>query len=356
MAFLVYSCLMRTTLEYLLLDGFDPDTGELALRIALTQTSPDDPRFLRLKLHLGRSGDPLQPLKRELTSHLRLPLPSLWERGMKLIIHAIENDLAAPDGRDPARHMWVQTQIMHPSDERRTTLNHSIEAQAQILFDWSQRFELNNEPARAAELLERVLLLTPGNVNALRHLSVLLRELCLVEECLGITEQWLRLEPDEPEAAVRHAEALIYLERPKEALKILQNLLQANPMHPMAHLGAAQAKSLLGGDPYAHLDAALELDKTATILVLKETFDYRSLAHSPFETVYASEELTRLLNITPAEFKTFVEKHKMPVSPSDGSIYESELSRWVGIQNRYNLLPYGLHWSAPTPRKLPEIY
>ena len=347
---------MRTALDFLLLDGFDPETGELALRVALTQNSPNDPRFLRLKLHLGRSGDPLQPLKRELSSHLRLPLPDLWERGMKLIIRAVEGDMSGPEGRNPAVHMWVQTQILHPTDERRSTLNHSIEDQAQILFDWAQRFEVNGEPARAAELLERVLLLSPGNVSALRRLSALLRELCLVEECLGITEQWLRLQPDEAEAIVRHAEALIYLERPGEALTVLQRLLQANPMHPMAHIGVAQAKSLLGGDPYAHLDAALELDRSVTISVLRETFDYRSLSHPVSETVYTSGELHGLLNITPAMLKTFVNKFNLPLDVSKGSIHESELSRWVGIQNRYNLLPYGLHWSAPTPRKLPEIY
>jgi tetratricopeptide (TPR) repeat protein len=337
------------------LDGFDPETGELALRVALTQTSPEYPRFLRLKLHLGRGGDPLQPLKRELSSHLRVPLPALWERGLKLIIHAIEDDLTRPDGRDPVLHTWVQTQIMHPTDERRSTLNHSIEAQAQILFDWSQKLELNNEQARAAELLERMLLLSPGNASALRQLSVLLRELCLIEECLGITEQWIRAEPDEAEAFIRYAEALIYLEKPREALKVFQKLLQTKPMHPMAHIGAAQSKSLLGGDPYPHLDAALEINRTATITVLKKTYDYRTLSPSEFETVYSREELTRLLNVTPSEIKTFADKHNLPVAHDNGSMLESELSRWVGIQNRYNLLPFGLHWSAPTPRQLPDI-
>jgi len=346
---------MGTTLEFLLLDGFDPETGELALRIALTQTSPDYPRFLRLKLHLGRGSDPLQPLKRELSSHLRVTLPALWERGLKLIIHALEDDLTRPDGRDPALHTWVQTQIMHPTDERRSTLNHSIEAQAQILFDWSQKLESNNEPARAAELLERMLLLSPGNPNALRQLSVLLRELCLIEECLGITEQWIRVEPDEAEAHIRYAEALLYLERPREALKVFQKILQTQPMHPMAHIGAAQAKSLLGGDPYPHLDAAAEINKIATIAVLKKTYDFRTLSPSEFETVYSAEELIRILNVTHSELKTFTDTYNLPLAPHDGSIHESELSRWVGIQNRYNLLPYGLHWSAPTPRQLPDI-
>jgi len=347
---------MRTELEFLLLDGFDPDTGEMALRVALTQDSPDDPRFLRLKLHLGRSNDPLQPLRRELNSHLRLPLPALWERGLKLIIHAVEEDMTRPNGRDPALHAWVQTQIMHPVDERRSTLNHSIEEQAQILFDWAQRLESNDEPARAAELLERALLLTPWNVSALRRLSVLLRELGLVEECVNITEQWVRFAPDEPEAFIRNGEALIYMEKPAEALKAFQSLLRSNPIHPMAHIGAAQAKGLLGGDPYPHLDAAIELDKTTTIAVLKETFDYRTLIHPEYEAIYSSDDLPHFLGVTSAEIKTFIEKHHLPVDAKDGSISESELSRWVGVQNRYNLLPYGLLWSAPTPTRLPEIY
>jgi len=346
---------MRTALEFLLLDGFDPDTGEMALRVALTQESPDDPRFLRLKLHLGRSNDPIQPLRRELSTHLKLPLPGLWERGLKLIIHAIEEDLARPDGRDPSLHLWVQTQILHPTDERRTTLNHSIEAQAQILFDWAQRLESNNEPARAAELLERILLLNSGNINAIRRLSALLRELGLIEECVGITERWTRLEPGEPEAFIRHGEALIYIERPREALKTFQNLLRSNPMHPMAHIGAAQAKCLLGGDPYPHLDAALELDKATTLAVLKETFDYRTLTRPEYETAYLLDELPRILGITTAELRILVEKYHLPVDTKDGFVGESVLSRWVGVQNRYNLLPKRLHWSAPTPTRLPEI-
>ncbi|MDR1840415.1 MAG: hypothetical protein LBQ86_00610 [Holophagales bacterium] len=347
---------MRTALEFLLLDGFDPDTGELAMRVGLTQAAPDDPRFLRLKLHLGRANDPLQPLKRELASHLRLPLPALWERGLKLIIHAVEEDMARPNGRDPALHLWVQTQILHPTDERRSTLNHSIESQAQILFDWAQRLESKNELARTAELLERMLLLSPGNVSALRWLASLLRELGLVEECVEITEQWLRFAQGEPEAFVRHGEALLYTERPREALKIFQELLRSNPMHPMAHIGAAQAKGLLGGDPYPHLDAALELDRATTLSVLRETFDYRSLVRAEFEAFYLLNELPGLLGVTPGEIKVFINKHRLPLDPKNRSVYESELSRWAGIQNRYNLLPYGLHWSAPTPVRLPEVF
>lgn len=342
-------------LDFLLMDGFDPDLGELALRVAIKQSSSDDPRFLRLKLRLGHNGDALQPIKRELSSHLRIPLPPLWERGIKLIIHAIEDDLARPDGRNPYVHTWVQTQILHPSDERRCTLNHSVEAQARIIFDWAQRLESNGEGGRAVELLERMLLLSPGNILALKRLAVLLRELGLIEEYLEITEQWARVEPDEPEAFIRYAEALIYLEKPKEALEVFQRLLGSNPMHPMAHLGAAQAKSLLGGNPYPHLDAAMELDRPIAVSVLKETFDYRSISYSTSEAAYTQDLLAGLLNVTPAEINTFVRKYHMPIASPNGSIHESELSRWVGIQNRYNLLPYGLHWSAPTPHSLPEI-
>ena len=345
---------MRAVLDFLLLDGFDPATGELALRVALAQTEPEDPRFLRLRLKLGHPGDPLQPLKRELATHLRLPLPAPWERGLRLVIHAIEEDMARPGGGAGSIHDWVKTQIMHPSDDRRSTLGHPMAEQARILFGWAERLESNGEPARAAELLERMLLLSPGNPHALRRLSALLRDLHLVEESLGVTEQWMGAEPEEAEAPIRHAEALLYLERPRDALRVLRALLQNNPMHPMAHIGAAQAKSLLGGDPYPHLDAAFELDGGFTEAVLKATFDYRALSHSANEASYTLPELQALLGVTRAELRTFAEERLMPLA-EDGSIHESDLSRWVGIQNRYNLLPYPLHWSAPTPRKLPDI-
>jgi len=342
-------------LDFILFDGFDPESGELALRIAVVQDAGDGPRFLRLKLQLGGSGDPLQPIRKELASHLRSALPPLWERGIKLVIQAIEADLVRPNGSNPALYAWVQTQILHPTDGRLSTINHTIEAQAQILYEWGQKLEASDEPGRAAEIYERLLLLSPGNVNALRQLSALLRELAMIEECLDITWQWMCAAPDEIEAYLRYAEALIYVERPDEALDIFQNLLNSNPMHAMAHIGAAQAKSLMGGDPFPHLDAAVELNAAMAHSVLRETFDYRSLAAHPNEPSYLMSELPKLLGIASAEIKTFAKNHQMPINPETESVRESELSRWVGAQNRYGLLPYPLHWSAPTPRKLPEI-
>jgi hypothetical protein len=45
----------------------------------------------------------------------------------------------------------------------------------------------------------------------------------------------------------------------------------------------------------------------------------------------------------------------LPQGGPGGSVREAELARWVGIMNRYALLPGGLNWSAPTPRQLPEL-
>ena len=45
----------------------------------------------------------------------------------------------------------------------------------------------------------------------------------------------------------------------------------------------------------------------------------------------------------------------LPLAGSEGTVRESELARWVGVMNRYALLPGGLNWSAPTPRRLPEL-
>ena len=94
---------MRAQLHYLLLDGFDPDTGELGLRVRVDSELPGETRFLRLKLHLGRSGDPLQPLRRELQTHVQMPIPPLWDRGLKIVIRAIEDELATPS---TSRKAW----------------------------------------------------------------------------------------------------------------------------------------------------------------------------------------------------------------------------------------------------------
>jgi len=52
--------------------------------------------------------------------------------------------------------------------------------------------------------------------------------------------------------------------------------------------------------------------------------------------------------------KAFCSERGLPVGEGD-EVRETELSRWVTIQNRYQLLPTGLHWLAPTPRHIPEL-
>jgi len=309
--------------------------------------------MLRLKLHLGHAGDVLQPLKRELTTHVQMPVPPLWERGLKLIIRALEDELQEPSGRDPQRYSWVQTQILHPADERRCTLNHPVARQAEILWDWAQRLDQDGDPLRAMELLERLLLLAPHHVPALSWLCSLLRGAGMMEETLAVAERWLAAQPGETEALLRRGEALLSLGRPQEAQEAFAAILKGNPVHPLAHLGAAQAKGLLGGDPLPHLDAALELDREGTLSVLRETFDFRVIARVSGEATYTFEELPELLGVTQAEVRAFITQHGLPAEAN--GVREPELSRWVGIQNRYQLLPFGLHWSAPTPRFLPEL-
>jgi hypothetical protein len=346
---------MRAQLQYLLLDGFDPDTGELALRVRVDGESPEENRFLRLKLHLGRSGDPLQPLRRELQTHVQMPIPPLWDRGLKIIIRAIEDELATPEGRNPNRYAWVRTQLLHPGDERRGTLNHPVARQAEVLWDWAQRVDKEGGSIHAIELLERMLLLAPQHRSGLAWLCSLLRQQGMVEEVAEVTERLLLVSPGNPEALLLRGEALANLHRHPEAAEAFAKLLKANPVHPLAHLGAAQARSLAGGDPCPHLDAALELDREATLSVLKETFDYEILASIPDENTYPWDLLPTLLGVSPGEVEGFRRERGLPVTGPGGSVRETELSRWVTIQNRYQLLPIGLHWLAPTPRHIPEV-
>lgn len=346
---------MRSQLHFLLLDGFDPDTGELALRVAAVQEGVGVPEVLRLRLLLGRGGDPLQPLRRELQTHLQAPLPPLWDKGLKLVIRALEEDIAGPEGRQPARYVWVRTQILHPADDRRSTLNHPVARQAEILWDWAQRFDQEGDAHRALDLYERMLLLAPHHVPALIRLCSLLRDQGMVGEALAVADRWLHLQPGSPDALLRRGEALLHLERPREAQEAFSALLKVNPVHPLAHLGAAQAKSLAGGDPCPHLDAALELDGEATRSVLLETFDFRILEPVPGETLYPESELALVLGVSPGEVRSYIQDRRLPATGPAGSVRESELNRWVTLHNRYQLLPLGLHWMAPTPRHLPEI-
>jgi hypothetical protein len=59
--------------------------------------------------------------------------------------------------------------------------------------------------------------------------------------------------------------------------------------------------------------------------------------------------------VSPGEVETLCGERGLPVTGPEDSVRESELSRWVTIQNRYQLLPIGLHWLAPTPRHIPEL-
>lgn len=346
---------MRSHLHYLLLDGFDPETGELALRVGAFEEETREPQTLRLKLHLGRATDPLQPLRRELQTHVQMPVPPLWDKGLKIIIRAIEDELVAEPGRQPHRYAWVRTQILHPTDVRRGTLNHPVNRQAEILWDWAQRFDQDGDCIRALELYERMLLLAPQHLPALSRLSSLLRQMGMIEEMLLVAGRWVKANPEDPDALLRQGEALLHLERHKEAMEAFSAVLKINPVHPLAHLGAAQAKSFAGGDPCPHLDAALELDREATLSVLRETFDFRVLLPIPAETIYSLDELPGLLGVSPGEAKAFIRERGLPTASSGDALREPELSRWVLIQNRYQLLPVGLHWLAPTPRHIPEL-
>ncbi|WP_005038031.1 tetratricopeptide repeat protein [Holophaga foetida] len=347
---------MRALLHYLLLDGFDPDTAELALRVGVYSEDGSAPQVLRMKLFLGRSGDPLQPLRRELQTHIQMPIPQIWDRGLKIVVHAIEEDMSGPDGRNPARYAWVSTQILHPSDERRGTLGHPAARQVEILWDWAQRLDQEGYPIKAIELLERLLLLSPQHSLALEWLSILLRHQGLMEETLGVVDRFLAIRPGDIEALLRKGEALLHLERLPEALLAFESILKVSPVHALAHLGAGQAKSLAGGDPCPHLDAALELDRDATISVLQETFDFRILSQRIGETVYPPDELALLLGVSPGEVRSLIQHHGLPVTGPEGTVREPELSRWVSLQNRYHLLPISLHWMAPTPRHIPELH
>lgn len=344
----------RPFLRFLLLDGFDPDTGELALRVGVHGGEGVGPQLLRLKLHLGRSGDALQPLRRELQNHVQMPLPTVWDKNLKVIIRVLEDELETEGGRQPLHYLWVQTQVLHPTDPRRSTLNHPVQAQAEILWDWAQLLEQEGDPQRSVELLERLLLLSPRHVTALARLASLLRQMGLVEELADVAGRWLAADPASVDARLRRGEALLALARPTEALEDFLATLKIQPLHVLAHLGAAQAQALLGGDPFPHLDAALELEPVVARSVLEETFDYRIQAGPAQERRIAFEELPALLGVSAAELRTLAAHHGLPLD-GEGTIRESELARWVGIQNRCGLRASGLHWTAPTPRVLPAL-
>jgi hypothetical protein len=177
----------------------------------------------------------------------------------------------------------------------------------------------------------------------------------MIDELAEVSERLLKVSPGSPEALLMRGEALLHLRRHQEAGELFARLLKTNPVHPLAHLGAAQARSLAGGDPCPHLDAALELDREATLSVLRETFDYRILTRTPQENTYPRDLLPTLLGVSPGEVETLCGERGLPVTGPEDSVRESELSRWVTIQNRYQLLPIGLHWLAPTPRHIPEL-
>lgn len=346
---------MRAHLRFLILDDFDPDTGELALRVAFQPGPEPALELIRLRLHLGRAGNPLDPLSRELRTHVQMPVPPLWEHGLRTIVHAIEEELAAPEGRNPLRYLWVRTQLLHPADPARSTPNHTVPRQVEVLRDWANRLDQGGQALRTAEVLDRLLLLAPKDVASLAYLTSFFRAQGMVEEMASVAERWLKAEPGRVEARLRHGEALLRLGRAQEARAAFEAVLKAHPMHLLAHLGMAQALGLLGGNPFPHLDAAQELDPAATASVLRETFDYRLLTPPEGDRVHGLDGLPSLLGVSGAEVQDYVQFLGVPLAGPGGTVREAELARWVGVMNRYALLPGGLHWSAPTPRRLPEL-
>ena len=346
---------MRANLRFLLLDDFDPDTGDLALRVAFHPGGQPGLELLRLRLHLGRSGNPMEPLSRELRTHVQMPVPPLWEQGLKTIIHAVEEELAGPEGRNPLRYLWVKTQTLHPTDPARCTPNHPVPRQVEILREWAHRLDQDGQSLRASEFLDRLLLLAPRDLASLSYLASFFRSQGMAEEMASVAERWLKVEPASAEARLRQGEALLRLGRAQEARAAFEAVLKGQPFHLLAHLGMAQALGLLGGNPFPHLDAAQELDPAATASVLRETFDYRLLAPPAGDQAYVPEDLPGLLGVSGAEIQDFAQFLGLPVSGPGGTVRESELARWAGVMNRYALLPNGLHWSAPTPRHLPEL-
>lgn len=347
--------LMRAHLRFLILDDFDPDTGELALRVAFQPGQEPGLELIRLRLHLGRTGNALEPLIRELRTHVQMPMPPLWDFGLKTIIRAIEDDLSNPDGRNALRYLWVRTQLLHPAEPARSTPNHPVVRQVEILRDWAHRLDQEGQCLRAAEILDRLLLLAPKDVTSLAYLAGFFRSQGMAEEMAAVAERWSRAEPDRVEAKLRHAEALVRLGRAQEARAVFEAVLKVNPVHLLAHLGMAQALGLLGGNPFPHLDAAQELDHAATASVLRETFDYRLLMVPPGDRNYSLEDIPGVLGVSGAEVQDYHQFLGFPLAGPEGTVRESELARWVGVMNRYALLPGGLNWSAPTPRRLPEL-
>jgi len=346
---------MRAHLRFLILDDFDPDTGELAMRVAFQPGAEPALELIRLRLHLGRGGSPLDALSRELRTHVQMPVPPLWQDGLKTIIHAIEDDLAGPEGRNSLRYLWVRTQLLHPAEAARSTPNHLVARQVEVLRDWAHRLDQEGQSLRAAEILERLLLLAPKDVTSLAYLTGFFHAQGMVEEMAAVAERWIKAEPGRVEARLRHGEALLRLGRAQEARAAFEAVLKVHPVHLLAHLGMAQALGLMGGNPFPHLDAAQELDPAATASVLRETYDYRLLTPPPGDRSHDLEGLAPLLGISGAEVQDYVRFLGLPLAGAEGLVREAELARWVGVMNRYALLPGGLHWSAPTPRQLPEL-
>ncbi len=346
---------MRAHLRFLLLDEFDPDTGELALRLAFQPEPEPGLELIRVRLHLGRQGNALEPLIRELRTHVQMPMPPLWDNGLKTVIHAIEGELAGPEGRSALRYLWVRTQILHPTDVARSTPNHSVARQVEILRDWAHRLDQEGQAVRAAELLDRLLLLAPKDVTSLAYLTSFFRAQGMAEEMASVAERWIRIEPQRVEARLWLGEALLRMGRAKEARTAFEEVLKLHPVHLLAHMGIAQALSLLGGNPFPHLDAAQELDPAATASVLRETFDYRLQACPPGDREHHLEDLPGVLGVSGAEIQDYLDYLGLPQAGPGGTVREAELARWVSVMNRYALLPSGLNWSAPTPRHLPEL-
>ena len=303
--------------------------------------------------HAGIAGDPRRQTERGRTIGAGQNTGAQNDhRTLGILQHFGKGMAAIGDG---GQYRNIRTQLLHPAEAARSTPNHPVARQVEILRDWAHRLDQEGQSLRAAEILDRLLLLAPKDVTTLAYLAGFFRSQGMAEEMAAVAERWSKVEPDRVEAKLRHGEALLRLGRAQEARAMFELVLKVHPVHLLAHLGMAQALGLLGGNPFPHLDAAQELDPAATASVLRETFDYRLLMSPSGDGNHGLEDLPALLGVSGAEVQDYLHFLGLPLAGPEGTVRESELARWVGVMNRYALLPGGLNWSAPTPRRLPEL-
>lgn len=348
---------MSAALRFILLDAFDPSTAKLRLRIAY---------------HDGREGEegqgfqtfratvsindilPLEDLQRDFRSKIKTPMPKLWVTLLKDFVSLLQGEIKRKKTFQDNDFLWIRSQCFHPTEPQRSTPYKQEQEHVDIIKDWVYQMEAEQDGVYYEEFLSRGLLIRPKDPVFLRRMAYRMKSEGRFEETCELVTRWLHVEPESIEAMTFSADCDLGLGKVAEAQVQFQKVVTRQPKDAAAYLGLAQCALLFGQSAIPFLDAAIELDAPLTKDVLLHHCTYRLQVRPTSPPFWSLEQLPEILGLSPGEIKSTLRPDHLH-DPEHQGFHPQEISQWVTVMNRFQLLKTLINWNAPTSHAVPSI-